>query len=181
MKTITIKQPWASLIIEPDTESLGFGIKPIENRTWPCPKKHIGKRVLVHASKSWTKSSAEICLSIPHVKEALERLGMIHKYDDESIGYKGYSFSGLTCGAIIGSVEIVDCVVNHPSIWAEPEYDTICKVGGCGSPRCDGCDKLKTIKTYNWVLANPIKFPEPIPAKGKLSFWEYEGELPEII
>lgn len=28
---------------------------------------------------------------------------------------------------------------------------------------------------YNWVLANPILFPEPIPAKGKLSFWEYEN------
>lgn len=23
---------------------------------------------------------------------------------------------------------------------------------------------------YNWILANPILFPEPIPAKGKLSF-----------
>ena len=162
MKTITIKQPWASLIVEPDTENLGFGIKPIENRTWPCPPKHIGKRVLVHASKSWTKSSAEICVSIAHVKEALERLGMIHKYDDESIGYKGYSFSGLTCGAIIGSVEIVDFVVNHPSIWAEK---TNIMRG----------DK----PTYNWVLANGIKFPEPIPVKGKLNFWDYPNILAE--
>lgn len=168
MKAITIKQPWASLIVE--------GIKDIENRTWPCPEKYIGKRVLVHASQSWTKSSAEICLSIPHVKEAIERLGMIHKYDDESIGYKGYSFSGLTCGAIIGSVEIVDCVVNHSSIWAEKSLDcNDCPdVGAC----CDGkCPHI----IHNWVLANPIKFPEPIPYKGKLSFWEYEGELPEIV
>lgn len=171
MKAITIKQPWASLILEPDTGNLGFGIKPIENRTWPCPPKHIGKRVLVHASKSWTKSSAEICLSIPHVKEALERLGVIHKYDDESIGYKGYSFSGLTCGAIIGSVEIVDCVINHPSVWAEKSQL---------SENADDGWLYFDHPTYNWVLANPIKFKEPIPAKGKLSFWEYNGELPII-
>lgn len=43
MKAISIKQPWASLI--------AHGIKDIENRTWPCPKKYIGQRVLIHASQ----------------------------------------------------------------------------------------------------------------------------------
>jgi hypothetical protein len=42
MKAITIKQPWASLIVH--------GIKDIENRTWACPEKYIGHRVLIHAS-----------------------------------------------------------------------------------------------------------------------------------
>ena len=42
MKAITIKQPWASLIVH--------GIKDIENRTWPCTKKYLGQRVLIHAS-----------------------------------------------------------------------------------------------------------------------------------
>ena len=42
MKAITIKQPWASLIVH--------GIKNIENRTWPCPKKYLGQRVLIHSS-----------------------------------------------------------------------------------------------------------------------------------
>lgn len=32
---------------------------------------------------------------------------------------------------------------------------------------------------YNWVLANPIKFPEPIPAKGKPRFWDYPNILAE--
>jgi hypothetical protein len=35
MKAITIKQPWASLIVH--------GIKDIENRTWSCPKKYLGR------------------------------------------------------------------------------------------------------------------------------------------
>lgn len=60
-------------------------------------------------------------------------------------------FNDLPFGAITGSVEIIDCVVNHPSIWAEE-------------------------RVYNWVLANPIIFESPIEnVKGKLSFWEYPG------
>lgn len=43
MKAITVKQPWASLIVH--------GIKDIENRTWPCPKRYIGKRVLIYSCK----------------------------------------------------------------------------------------------------------------------------------
>lgn len=42
MKAISIKQLWASLIVQ--------GIKAIENRTWKCQQKYIGQRVLVHAS-----------------------------------------------------------------------------------------------------------------------------------
>jgi hypothetical protein len=60
MKVISIKQPWASLIIEPDPNNIGFGIKPIENRTWPCPKKYIGQRVLIHASAKPINSKFEI-------------------------------------------------------------------------------------------------------------------------
>jgi hypothetical protein len=30
------------------------------------------------------------------------------------------------------------------------------------------------------MLANPIKFKNPIPAKGKLSFWDYNGIIEEL-
>lgn len=73
-------------------------------------------------------------------------------------------------GSIIGSVEIVDCVINHPSVWAEKTV------------RFENCVDIlladeKDIHPpiYNWVLANPVLFDEPIPnVKGKLSFWECE-------
>jgi hypothetical protein len=74
-------------------------------------------------------------------------------------------------GAIIGSVEIVDCVINHPSAWAEQT-----KVTGSDEYYFPIYEK----PTYNWVLANPIKFLEPIPAKGKLSFWDYPNILAEL-
>ena len=125
MKAITIKQPWASLIVH--------GIKDIEDRTWPCPKKYLGQRVLIHASgkplnyDNFYDSilTNEQLLALPENKE-----------------WKDFSFC---TGSIIGSIEIVDCVQNHSSIWAEKEV-------------------------YNWVLANPILFESPIEnVKGRLS------------
>ncbi|WP_289091125.1 ASCH domain-containing protein [uncultured Bacteroides sp.] len=94
MKAISIKQPWASLI--------AHGIKDIENRTWKCPQKYIGQRILIHASKVRTKDyfipkslfiNSKVC-SILESKELPE-------------------------GAIIGSVVIADCVQNHLSVWAK--------------------------------------------------------------
>ena len=147
MKAITIKQPWASLIVE--------GIKDIENRTWPT--KFRG-RVLIHAGAKWDDNHRE-----------MSRLFTRNQWDFLS-REKQFEMSGgtLPLSQIIGSVEIVDCMINHPSTWAEKSgriYDGI------------HSNDFKII--YNWVLANPILFPEPIPAKGKLSFWDYPHILAE--
>lgn len=127
MKAITIKQPWASLIVS--------GLKDVENRTW---KTNFRGRVLIHAGKARDKS-----------------FGMPKKLFADNKVYSIINSKQLPQGAIIGSVEIVDCVKNHPSLWA---------VEG----------------EWNWVLASPILFDKPIEdVKGKLSFWKYEGELPK--
>lgn len=128
MKAITIKQPWASLIVH--------GIKDIENRTWACPKKYLGQRVLIHAS---AKPDIEPYMIFNDAQaDAIDNCVM------DVCGYYKQT------GAIVGSVEIVNCVQNHPSIWADKGV-------------------------YNWVLANPVLFKKPIPAKGRLSFWEYDN------
>ena len=130
MKAITIKQPWASLIVH--------GIKDIENRTWPCPRKYIGQRVFIHAAGSHGRKFS-IDLTDAQTKAAFATIAI------ETM------FGNMPFGSIIGSVEIVDCSINHPSIWAEKGI-------------------------YNWILANPILFNKPIEnVKGKLSFWEYPG------
>jgi ASCH domain-containing protein len=43
LPAISLWQPWASLI--------ALGVKRIETRSWPCPAKYIGERVLIHAAK----------------------------------------------------------------------------------------------------------------------------------
>lgn len=126
MKAITIKQPWASLIVH--------GIKDIENRTW---RTNFRGRVLIHSAQSIDISRSPL-LS----REQFKSVGGKEEYQKHYFG---------NYGCIIGSVEIVDCVQNHPSIWAEEGM-------------------------YNWVLANPILYEKPIEnVKGKLSFWDYPG------
>ncbi len=121
MKALTVKQPWAGLIIA--------GGKDIENRTWRTSYRG---RVLIHAAKT-PVPYAEIrdCYPLPVARTALL--------------YNSSNRALYPTSAIIGSVEIVDCVQNHPSEWAEKGV-------------------------WNWVLANPIKFEKPIEnVKGKLS------------
>lgn len=127
MKAITIKQPWASLICE--------GIKNVENRKW---KTNFRGRVLVHAALKDFNFNGQI----------------ISEYQREFI--KAVKKPYVT-GAIIGSVEIIDCIKSSNSPHRE-----------WGNMYC-----------YHWVLANPILFPEPIPAKGRLSFWDYPNIIAE--
>ena len=132
MKAIIIKQPWASLIVH--------GIKDIENRTWSCPKKYLGQRVLIHSSA--------IPVEMINPNSVFTR----QQWDSFSLGFQREIIcgEGYANSAIIGSVEIVDCVMNHPSIWAEKGV-------------------------YNWVLTNPVLFPEPIPAKVSCLFGNMIG------
>lgn len=141
MKAISIRQPWASLIVH--------GIKDIENRTWACPKKYIGQRVLIHASASpWIWNHV-----LNYINSVNKKLLPVFI----NSGYNGTWLRNLPTGSIIGSVEIVGCSINHSSIWAEKT------------------DRYYEKPIYNWVLANPVLFEKPIPAKGKLSFWDYPG------
>ena len=127
MKALTIKQPYAHLI--------ACGIKDIENRSWQT--KYRG-RILIHAAAT-------------EFKGGWDALTQSQKHDAR---YNLKDQKHLS--AIIGTVEIVDCVRNHPSVWANEGE-------------------------WNWVLANPIIFKEPIlNVKGKLSLWEYTGEIPDL-
>lgn len=94
MKALSIRQPWAWLIIHAG--------KDIENREWPT--KFRG-RFLVHASKGMTideyDDAREFCLySLP-----------------EKIVIPEFNMFNSIRGGIVGEVELVDCVEDHPSGW----------------------------------------------------------------
>ena len=151
MKTISLRQPWAYLICS--------GIKDIENRTWKCPQKYIGQRVLIHASGA----KAQFNFLNAHY-EKFRELNMRRWYDNDF--YKS---------AIIGSVEIVDCVINHPSIWAEKTESIPTDVYDISNGLPAYLGKYNNNVVYNWVLANPILFEKPIlNVNGKLGFWDYD-------
>lgn len=153
MKVFTIKQPWAYLICS--------DLKDIENRSWPT--KFRG-RVLIHSSAKPDSRRVMNQLFTEQQWNYIRLRGgkrMLNKMITQDYPYS----------AIIGSVEIVDCVINHESIWAEK------------TPTSEwmGRTVFGAPKIYNWVLANPVLFAKPIKnVKGKLSFWDYPIELCHI-
>ena len=158
MKTISVKQPWAYL--------LAASIKNIENRTWKLPEKYKGERVLIHASarpKSWEQFTNYIENLDPENLE-LQRIIRDNSYSKSWL-------NSLETSAIIGSVRFVDCVINHPSIWAEKtERFAINESWPNGRPESAG----KKGDIYNWVATDAVLFDKPIlNVKGKLSFWDY--------
>lgn len=97
MKTVAIKQPWASLIIHEG--------KDIENRSWPT--KYRGT-VLIHASKKL--DTCERCA----FREFKAQRGIVTSL--------GLHWSELPHGGIIGIAEIVDCVTESKSPWFVGPY-----------------------------------------------------------
>lgn len=125
-------QPWAWLLVnghfvQPDGRVTGF--KDIENRDWPTPFRG---RHYVHASKKLDMSICEMWLKreppfdMPGIPP-LPGLGT------------------FVLGAVIGEVDIVGCVEEHPSRWF--------------------------FGRYGFLLNNPVTYPEPVPVRGMQKFW----------
>lgn len=89
MKALSIKQPWAWLIIH--------GGKDIENRTWHTSFRG---RFYVHASKSMTRRDYQFAA------EYAAKIGVQVPPADQ-----------LLRGGIIGSVNLVDSTSHHTSPW----------------------------------------------------------------
>ena len=87
MKALSIKQPWAWLIVN--------GYKDVENRTWHT---NFWGKLLIHASKTFDHEGhdyviSEMGMDIPMVKT---------DYD---------------LGALVGMVNMIHCVTQHTSEW----------------------------------------------------------------
>jgi len=124
MKALSIRQPWAWLIVN--------GYKDIENREWPT--KFRG-RIYVHAGKTSDVNVPALSLTQDWI---LDRLDNWQRYQ--------FHLQPKERGAIVGEVDIVDCVTQHDSTWF--------------------------VGKYGFVLVNPIVYETPIPYKGQLGFFE---------
>lgn len=100
MKALSIRQPWAWLIVN--------GFKDLENRDW-CPFE-MGK-ILVHASKGCTRR--EYAAAVAFAQPLLP------------VGVVIPPLKDLPRGGICGSVEIVDCVIRFDSPWFVGKYAAV--------------------------------------------------------
>lgn len=96
MLALSIRQPWASLIIAAG--------KDIENRDWPT---RVRGRILVHAAKGCTRDEFDGAMA-----SARGILGRPVPGDLKSIPRGGF----------VGTVEIVDCVQRSDSPWFFGRY-----------------------------------------------------------
>jgi len=109
-------------------------------------KTNFRGRVLIHASKNPDEVLYNYTFGFREFGKILDEVKSKRAEIDKLNGH------------IIGSVEIYNCtrpyftMIENPSMWGEMEAG------------------------WHWWLRNPVMFPEPIPAKGMLGFWEYEGD-----
>lgn len=138
MKAYTVYQPYAYATVA--------GIKHYETR----PRRtNIRGRVAVHAAKldAW-KSGILEAGTMPEIEKILS--------EHQGTGNRP---ARLAYGAIVGTVEIADCVP------VEEIADTL-------------TDQERLLGDYSpgrfaWVLRNPVMFDKPIPARGQQGWWNW--------
>lgn len=137
-KVLSVRQPYASLLVK--------GRKDVENRSRRTNYRGL---VLIHASQKmhgivpYMRGLGRVMFSgVP--ADILSEADLCDLQPE------------INFSAIIGCVEIVDCVQNHPSEWAEKGQ-------------------------WHWVCKNARIFKNPIKGvKGSLGLWDWEGEIDEL-
>lgn len=131
MKALSVRQPWAWLI--------GKGWKDVENRSWATSYRG---RLYIHASKSKDDMHGLVLADIEQ-KMVRHQLTI-----NDVIGFASNFYDNMDFGAIIGEVDIIECLFRHPesknsiySVWHEPGK-------------------------YGFYLANAVLYQVPIPCKG---------------
>jgi hypothetical protein len=116
--------------------------KDVENRDWPAK---VRGTIAIHSAASQPEGAYEN--SVAFIRVVLRRMW--------KLGVRIPSYDQLPKGAIIGLVDIVDCVDYSNSRWFE---------GPLG-----------------FTLANPRLLPEPIPCEGKRRFFTVPADVEQRI
>jgi hypothetical protein len=129
MKAITIRQPWAWAVIHAG--------KNIENRDWKPYEDYRGL-LLIHAGLS--------------KDDLVSGTNWITRHTDIEVPTP----EELVFGAIIGAVDLTDCLFNNRrqqrEVWGQRE------------------------SWYHWELSNPRPFLQPIKCSGKHKLWTPSAE-----
>lgn len=152
MKVLTLTQPWATLV--------AIGAKHIETRSWATSYRGpLAIRAAKGASSIGWPQINHICRHTEPFKSVLQ----LDRHPAEA----------LPIGAIVAVCELKGCIrieegllsYQNPGVgwWIITEQE---RAFGDYTPG-----------RYAWLLADIRALPDPIPAKGKLGLWNYEGEL----
>src|SRR5437660_260684 len=127
MRALTVAQPWASLIV--------LGVKRLETRPW---RTEYRGPLLIHAARAFPAAARTLCRGDPF---------------RSLLAAAGLDAAGLPLGAVVGGVELLDCV----RVEDLPEPDAgEAALGDFGPGR------------WVWRLAEPRCRLQPFPARGRL-------------
>lgn len=157
MKTISLLQPWASLVV--------LGYKKIETRSWNT--KFRGE-ILIHASKKCNNELYETIIDIKADKCLSDSGFHLTKIKN------GIIETNLPLGAIIGKVTITG------TFQFTEEFNDFMKNSNSDNERELAFGDF-TPGRFGWQLSDPVAFQTPIPAKGQLGIWNYEFPLCDML
>lgn len=144
MKAYTVYQPYAYATVA--------GLKGYETR----PRRtNIRGRVAVHAGKKWLNADGLFGL----LNREIAYGKILETEYDRGIEHLKQA-TELVYGAVVGTVEIVDCVPVEEIMHTLTERERL--LGDFSPGR------------FAWVLRNPIMFEKPIPARGQQGWWNWE-------
>ena len=140
----------AITIIQPWATLIALGEKKIETRSW---KTSYRGEIAIHAGKKVDKA---ICSQEPF-RSILKR--------------HGYTADNLPMGSVIAKCNLVDCCrisYDRESMTTHLMDENLTKIDG---------NELEfggyTDGRYGWRLRDVKVLDTPVPAKGKLSLWEW--------
>ena len=130
-KVLTVRQPYASLLV--------CGVKDVENRS---RRTNYRGTVLIHAGARMHDVVSFLSERQEFTVEEIAIMTQMNEVDEQNL-----------FGCIVGSVDIVDCVRDSTSPWAERGQ-------------------------WHWVCRNAKVFSSPIrDVKGRLGLWDWEGNV----
>ena len=164
MKALTLTQPWATLI--------ALGQKRIETRSWATSYRG---PLAIHAAAGYGKGGMRghkaICAQEAFSAVLTPALKDWWSARRDLADVAAHPF--MPMGAIVAVCKLVDCRPTDP--LPSLAYR-------CGEQRWWLTEQEDAFGDYSpgryaWLLSDIRALPEPIPAKGALSLWEWDGQL----
>ena len=106
MKILSVRQPWAWLIVN--------ALKDVENRGRIC--NHRGE-LYIHASKTYDDTA-----NFERIKRMINDPTAYEKFLDAPM-----QENGILLGGIVGKVQMISCVTESDSPWFEGQYGYVFK------------------------------------------------------
>ncbi len=168
MKAITLTQPWASLV--------ALGEKQIETRSWQTSYRG---PIAIHAAKGFPKWAKDMAGQNPYLCSLFD----CDKF--MALGFPQEAWKHLPTGSVIAVADLTAIYSTNSTITLFAATDvTFSLEKGVTA----GSSSLFTIpptgkelvfgdyspNRFAWRLENIVRLPQPVPAKGALSLWEWD-------